>query len=121
MIESLLKGNNTVSEPTCYVHVAHRQIDITVIEKKKLLLYNSFKFHTKEDLVYYLLFTMEQLNLDTEKTKLKLFGNIEEGDELYAICYQYVKNISIFVPSTSSYPFTNLDKEVIDFTVLNSL
>jgi len=121
MVESLLKGNTTGKEPICYVHIAHRQIDITVLEKKKLLLYNSFKFNTKEDLIYYILFTMEQLNLDTENTKLKLFGNIEEGDELYSICYQYVKNISIFVPPTSSYPFANLNEEVIDFTVLNSL
>ena len=121
MVESLLKGNATGKEPICYVHISHRQIDITVLEKKKLLLYTSFKFNTKEDLIYYILFTMEQLNLDTENTKLKLFGNIEEGDELYSICYQYVKNISIFSPPTSSYPFANLNEEVIDFAVLNSL
>ena len=64
---------------------------------------------------------MEQLKLDAEHTELKLFGNIEEGDELYTICYQYVKNVSIFVPAPTSYPFANLDEEVIDFTVLNSL
>ena len=121
MIESLLKGNTADKEPTCYVHIAHRQLDITVIAKKKLVFFNSFKFSTKEDLVYYLLFTLEQLKMDTESVKLKLFGNIEEGDELYSICYQYVKNISIFVPSTSSYPFANLNEEAIDFTILNSL
>lgn len=121
MVESLLKGNTTGQEPTCYVHIAHRQIDITVIAKKKLLLFNSFKIHTKEDLIYYLLFTLEQLKLDTENTKLKLFGNIEEGDQLYSICYQYVKNVSIFVLPTSSYPFSNIGEEAIDFTVLNSL
>mgnify|MGYP001819176976 CR=1 FL=1 len=121
MIKSLLKENITDKEPTCYIHIAHRQMDITIIAKKKLLLFNSFNFDTKEDLVYYLLFTMEQLKLDTEHTKLKLFGNVEEGDELYAICYQYVKNVSIFVLPTTSYPFANLDGEAIDFTVLNSL
>lgn len=121
MIESLLKGNTVDKEPTCYIHIAHRQMDITIINKKKLVLFNSFNFDTKEDLVYYLLFTMEQLKLDTEHTKLKLFGNVEEGDELYAICYQYVKNVSIFVLPTTSYPFVNLEKEAIDFTVLNSL
>ncbi len=121
MVESLLKVNTSDKEPICYVHIAHRQLDITVLAKKKLEFFNSFKFSTKEDLVYYLLFTMEQLNLDTETTKLKLFGNVEEGDELYDICYQYIKNVSIFVLPTSSYPFANLDQEAIDFTVLNSL
>jgi hypothetical protein len=121
MIESLLNGNTTDREPTCYVHIAHHQIDITVLANKKLVLFNSFKFNTKEDLLYYLLFTMEQLNLDTESTKLKLFGAIEEGDEFYDICFQYIKNVSIFSLPTSVYPFIDLDEEAIDFTLLNSL
>lgn len=121
MVESLLKGAVSGQEPICYVHIGARQLDITVLAKRKLLLFNSFKFTTREDLIYYLLFTMEQLNLDTEHTLLKLFGNIEEGDELYSICYRYIKNVSIFVPPTSWYPFTNSDEELIDFTVLNSL
>ena len=121
MVESLLRGNTSDKKPSCYIHIAHRQLDITVVSNKKLEFFNSFKFNTKEDFIYYLLFTMEQLNLDTENTHLKLFGNIEEGDELYEICYQYVKNVSIFVLPTSLYPFANLDEEAIDFTVLNSL
>lgn len=121
MVESLLKSNTQVQEPICYVHIGLRQMDITVLSKKKLLLFNSFKFTTKEDFIYYLLFTIEQLGLDPEKVLIKLFGNIEEGDEFYAICYQYVKNVSIFVPPTSWYPFNTMDEEIIDFTVLNSL
>lgn len=120
MVESLLTGQNIPKEPTCYVHVADRQMEITIISQKKLILYNSFDFITKEDFIYYLLFTLEQLNLDTETTKLKLFGAIEEGDTIYNICYEYIKHISIFVPSVASYPM-DLDKETIDFTVLKTL
>ncbi len=120
MVESLLTGQGIPKEPTCYIHVADRQMEMTVISQRKLLLYNSFDFITKEDFIYYLLFTLEQLKLDTETTKLKLFGAIEEGDSIYDICYEYVKNISIFVPSISSYPM-DLGKDAIDFTVLKTL
>lgn len=120
MVESLLTGQNIAKEPTCYVHVADRQMELTVISQRKLLLYNSFDFGTKEDFIYYLLFTLEQLKLDTESTKLKLFGAVEEGDAIYDICYEYVKNISIFVPSVSAYPM-DLKKDAIDFTVLKTL
>ena len=95
-------------------------MEVTVISNRKLLLYNSFFFTTKEDFIYYLLFTFEQLELDTETTKLKLFGAIEEEDSIYKICFEYVKNISIFVPSISSYPM-DLNKDSIDFTVLKTL
>ncbi|MFS4493947.1 DUF3822 family protein [Maribacter sp. 2308TA10-17] len=120
MVESLLTGQNIPKDPTCYVHVADRQMEVTVISQKKLLLYNSFDFITKEDFIYYLLFTLEQLELDTETTKLKLFGAIEEEDAIYKICYEYVKDISIMVPSISSYPM-DLEKDAIDFTVLKTL
>lgn len=120
MVESLLSGQSIPKDPTCYVHVADRQMELTVISQRKLLLYNSFDFVTKEDFIYYLLFTLEQLKLDTETTKLKLFGAIEEGDPIYDICYEYVKNLSIFVPSVSAYPM-DAKKDAIDFTVLKTL
>ncbi len=120
MIASLLSGHKTTKDPSCYVFIADQQMDVTVISQKKLLLYNSFDFTTKEDFIYYLLFTLEQLQLDTETVKLKLFGEIEEGDVIYNICHQYVKHISIFVPSVSSLPM-GMGKESIDFTVLKAL
>jgi len=52
MVESLLTGQNIAKEPTCYVHVADRQMELTVISQRKLLLYNSFDFGTKEDFIY---------------------------------------------------------------------
>ena len=120
MIESLLNGKNTTKEPICYVYVADQQMDITVIAQKKIVIFNSFDYTTKEDFIYYLLFTLEQLNLDTETVILKMFGEIEEGDDIYTICYQYVKHISIFIPSASFLPL-DLNTESIDFTVLSSL
>ncbi|RTE53389.1 DUF3822 family protein [Arenibacter aquaticus] len=122
LIQTLTNSQGNSNEPICYVHLIEGHMDITVISQKKLILYNNFSFATKEDFIYYLLFTFEQLKLDTESTKLKLFGSIEEGDALYDMCHRYIKDISIFIPSnTSFYHFGELEKETIDFTLLNSL
>jgi hypothetical protein len=89
-----------------------------VISQRKLLLYNSFDFITKKGFIYYLLFTLE-LKLDTETTKLKLFGAIEGGDLSNDICYEIRKEdifFSIFVRSFFVHPM-DLDKDAIDFTV----
>ncbi len=120
MVESLLTNQSSHKKPVCYVHVAHQQMEVTIIKDKKLILYNSFDFTTKEDFIYYLLFTFEQLRLDTETTPMKLFGDVEEGDQIYNISYKYVNQVSIFIPSVSSYPM-DFEKESIDFTVLNTL
>ena len=121
LIESLLKSHTNGKSPVCYVHVSEKIMDIVVISQKRLLLYNSFSFDTKEDFLYYLLFTMEQLNLDTESVTLRLFGTIEEDDDVYTLCYEYIRQVSIFVPSGASHPFIDAESENIDFAVLNSL
>jgi hypothetical protein len=71
--------------------------------------------------MYYLLFTLEQLKLDTESTKLQLFGSIEEGDDLYNLCYKYIKDISLFIPPVGSYPTAKIDQKSLGFTVLSAL
>ncbi|MDE3741222.1 DUF3822 family protein [Maribacter polysaccharolyticus] len=121
LVEALLNNSGLTKEPVCYVYVDRRQMGITVISQKKLQLHNSFTYTTKEDFIYYLLFTMEQLKLDTETTKLKLFGNIEEDDEIYKLCYSYIKDITIFIPSAQSYPMPDTDKDTIDFTLISAL
>ena len=121
LLESLLKSNGTSTEPVCFVHVSHQQMDMMVVSRKQLLFYNSFNFQTKEDFIYYILFSLEQLDLDPENVPLRLFGNLEEGDELYSICYEFVRHISIYEQDSIYLPNEELDKQAPEFTVLNAL
>ena len=121
IIQSLFNSHEATKDTVCYVYVSENQMDITIFEQKQLLFYNSFIYHTKEDFIYYLLFTLEQLKLDTESIKVKLFGSIEEGDDLYNICYLYIKHMAISIPSHSALELGDLEKESIDFTLLNAL
>ncbi|GMN11851.1 hypothetical protein MTsPCn9_11810 [Croceitalea sp. MTPC9] len=107
------------SKSICYVHVAERELELVVLDQKKLLIYNQFEYRTKEDFLYYVLFTFEQLQLDVSTTKLRLFGEVEEGDELFETCYTYIKKVSVFLPKNNSYTFNEEDKESIDLTMFN--
>ncbi len=121
IVESLLKSHNSGNETVCYVYVSDQQMNITIIAEKKLLLYNCFNYYTKEDFIYYLLFALEQLKLDNESVKVKFFGAIKEEDAIYQLCYEYVKNISIFIPENTSYHLKDTEEDSIDFTLLNTL
>lgn len=122
LIQSLINSHGSNSEPVCYIHIMEGHMDITVIRGKKLVLYNNFSFTAKEDFIYYLLFTMEQLKLDSETTKFKFFGAIEEGDDLYRLAHKYIMDISIFIPAhTTFHHLAEFDNNTIDFTLLNTL
>lgn len=120
IIPSLL-NNNKNKDAVCYIYAAENQMDITVVNNKELQLFNSFEYSTTEDFMYYLLFTTEQLKLDNETVKLRLFGDIQEESELYKSCNEHIRNVSIYVPDESNYHFSDNTEDTIDFTVLNSL
>ena len=122
LLQSLLNNQTQNQETTCFAHVNKNQLDITVLNQRKLLLYNSFKYNTKEDFAYYLLFVLEQLELDPKTVKVKLFGEIEEDDEIYQLCYKYIQNISIFEPSSSQLlKLGETSTSTIDFTLINTI
>lgn len=122
LVRSLLNNYPKNKEAVCYVNVGKRQLDITVTSAKNLKLYNSFLYETKEDFVYYLLFVLEQLELDTETVPVKLFGAISKDDERYKLSYNYIENIAIFAPdATHHLELGEPQDQSIDFTVLNSL
>ncbi len=110
------KSNKTI----CYVHVSKDFMELTVLKERKLVLYNQFDFKTKEDFLYYVLFTYEQLGLDVMDVKLKLFGKIEEGDPIFEICYQYLKKVTVFVPKYGDYSWENTNDSAIDLTTLGN-
>ena len=122
MIQSLLSVHSNGNETVCYAHISEQQLDITVISKKKLVLYNSFNLFSKEDLIYYILFTFEQLKLDAESVELRLFGNIKENDEIYDLCYRYINNVSTYIPTNNTVALNQYTRDnTIDFTVLSTL
>lgn len=121
LIQNLITQKSSPKEPICYVYVTERAIEIVILNQKRLMLYNHFEFKTKADFLYYILFAYEQLGLSPESTALKMFGAIEEGDEIYELCYEYISHVSVYAPSSLSYAMDSVDKESIDLTILSAL
>ena len=76
-----------------FVHVESESFQLIVLKNKKLEFFNNFNFKTKEDFIYYILFTSEQLKLNPEEFILTFLGEIEKESELYDIVFKYVRNI----------------------------
>ena len=121
LIVSLLRENKNSNGKKMYVHKhSNSHFEIIVIDNGKLLLYNTFECTSKEDYIYYILFTAEQLELNPEEFTLYLLGNIKDGDEFYTITFKYVRHVNIVNPSTQ-YNIEDEAKEASsDYILLNS-
>lgn len=106
LIESVLKGEANSEDQVVYLHTNINTLEVLVVDKGQLQLFNVFEYHSKEDFIYYILFVFEQLHLDVETTAVKLSGRIDNNDEHYNILYTYVRHISI-VDSDFSYKFSD--------------
>ena len=117
IIDKVLQIEKNIKEKLLYVNVEKSNIDIIVINSNSLLFYNKFKYNTKEDFIYFILFTIEQLELNPEKINCKFMGSILTDDELFKIAYKYIRNVSIVSFKKMNY---FKDKNTKHFTILNS-
>ena len=78
--------------PIVYINVRNRDFDMAIM-KDKLLFFNNFKFQTKVDFSYYLLFAMQQNDLSGLETTVKFSGLIQPSSEIIDLCRRYMKNI----------------------------
>ena len=102
LIESLLK-ETAESKTAIYININEHHFELVAIKGNELLLYNSYEYSSKEDVIYYLLFAMEQLQLHPETTQLNLMGLIDKEDDIYSIIYTYVRHVEFYQPH---YKFT---------------
>lgn len=120
LIQSILRIEKGSTLPKVYVHVSFNQFEIIIIKEGKLVLYNTFAYNSKEDFIYYILFTAEQLNLDPESLNLVFIGDITENDELYNIAYKYIRNISFGIRNDNFKYINNPKSKYSNFTLLKS-
>ena len=91
LIDGFLNNN---SNQEIFLLVNNTTIEIIAFNNGKLLLQNIFTYSTKEDILYYLLSSMEALELSVEKCRVTLFGNIKKNEGTFNLLYEYIRNIS---------------------------
>ena len=118
LITRVLTLEKNTKKPKMYLNIEKNHFEIVVVENNLLKFYNRFEYITKEDFIYYLLFTAEQLQLNPEEFPLVLMGTIDQEDELYEIAYKYIRDVSFLNPG---YMLHSKDSSCKYFTLLNSL
>ena len=76
-----------------YVNVRNRDFDMLIKKDGKLLLFNNFRFNTKEDFAYFLLFAMEQNGVSGQDTPVVFSGLLRPASDIVDLCGRYVKDL----------------------------
>jgi hypothetical protein len=110
------------SSESVLLYLYKNLIYIIVKDKHKLLLANTFDVNTQEDVLYYLLFTLEQFELNPLTVKLAIAGNTETNNTLITSVKKYIKEVR-FATGNKSIHWENLKgiPQHFNYSLINRL
>jgi len=112
LIESSLiraKSNKVLS--SIHIHILPSSFQFVAIKNQQLELYNSFIYQSNEDFMYYLLFVLDQLNINNEEASITLTGDIEKNSTIYTLLYKYIKTLT-FGSRPNNLKFSYIFEEI---------
>ncbi len=76
-------------------------IEVVVKQEQKMFLANQFSIKTQEDVLYYVLFILEQYQLNPLTANITIVGNLDTNSELITSLKKYIKNIHLALGNKS--------------------
>ncbi|MFN0049298.1 MAG: DUF3822 family protein [Cytophagales bacterium] len=94
MMEGVLQYSTENEAKSVFVNIEDSIATIAVRDNNAMIFINNFKFTTPNDLLYFILFTYDELDLNTETIPMVLMGNIHKNSDYYSRIYKYIRNIT---------------------------
>jgi len=105
MISAIMALKNSKIGKQVYVNLRSHSGDILFLDDGRLRFFNSFSFEKHTDFVFFMLESLQRLNLDPEFIRVILMGNIESKDEMYQELYKFIKNLG-FISRNSQFQYS---------------
>ena len=103
LIDSILpRFKHSDAETALFLNVRRGFADIIALRENALVFVNTFECPTNEDIVYFLMYVMDQLKFNPEKTPVYLTGYVDEGSHLATLILRYVRNVEFLLCTESA-------------------
>lgn len=95
------------SSTVVFLNMRLPDMDLAVLENKRLTFYNTFSVKSHEDILYYTLYTLEQISAGNTFPALYLCGNVEAGTGLPRLLEEYIGPVR-YLPLPSGFNYSPL-------------
>lgn len=89
VLQESVKLDNAV----VYINIVKNTLQIAITKNGTLQIHNHFHFTNNEELIYDLLYVLDQFEIDKEWTTVHLFGDIQKEDTLYTQINKYISKL----------------------------
>ena len=94
-----------------FLFAGHHTIDLLMFDGSKPLVFNSFQCKSREDILYFTLFLIENAGLRPDNVNLCLGGMIDENSDSFKLLSEYFRNLSFF-PRLSTFNYSGMFDQV---------
>jgi len=113
--EELLNENMLIS-------IRDNSVEVIVKQNQQLILANQYSVKTNEDILYYVLFIVEQYQLNPLTVALTIVGNMEANSEIIVSLKKYIKHIRLATGhKTLNWEYLIGMPQHFNYTLLNRL
>ncbi len=93
LLHGVLQQSENNGPARVYLSIGPRQLTILVMRGKQLQLCNVFPYSTPEDLIYYVILVMQELQLNPDQDPVMVWGDLTHDSELFSILRKYIRNL----------------------------
>ena len=95
LIKAVYQHNRVNPDPlSVFLHVRDQYIDLVAYDGNRPAFFNSFPCQSGEDILYFTLYSIEQLKLRPDSVQLFITGMLDAGSDTYRLLEQYVRSVS---------------------------
>lgn len=90
-----------------FVNIQKEFFELAVTKNGQVIIYNNFKFTTATEVVYFVLYTLEQKNIDHKSSELIVSGLLNKKSEIYKELRRFIQSVKFeHLPDDFTYSYT---------------
>lgn len=93
LLEGLIHQSEPAAPRRLYLSIGYHELTIAVIRDKRPEFCNVFAFSSPEDLIYYTILVMQELQLNPDQDSVVVWGDLMHDSELFTILRKYIRHI----------------------------
>jgi hypothetical protein len=92
-VKGIMRKHSNLIARQVFINIHSGFFEITVIQGLRLLYLNTFKYSAPSDVLYYVIFVLEQLGFVPSEEKVTLMGEITESSLIYTQLKMYCESL----------------------------
>jgi len=93
-VKGVLRKHSQLIARQVFINIHHDFFEISVIQGLRLLYLNAFKYSSPSDVLYYVIFVLEQLGFVPSEEKVTLMGDISDNSTIYLQLKMYCGSLN---------------------------